>query len=841
MRVLDLEKVKRRKEKKKKMRDNDGSLVDGELGQALKGPGCAALRLVCSSDETDLGKGLLNELSSGSPLTLYRSYMRDTVSFNVSRRCVSLLDDSMLARFYMLEQPEASPKYFNFFYGNDLAKLEKIWGGRLLVLMRGAAEGSWFKLYDYGIYHEIERELSSQAVSAARDTVAGEEEEEEDSSDCSDLDQVEASVSKGGRLSVALEAQRLRVKAACLAQSAALGRQANMELSLSKEPTVFVVDRDREGNRWRLYSCAAGRLGSLRYRPLFSEVEFYRRPRMTSFDGGCFLSRVAMAVGKISLPADHVHSRSCETISGLLSNPGVTSEITKKVGSFVVATHLRTIARPVSRHMAKACNNLFGILFVFGGPASPESLVVCVTADKDAYLLEPAFAKKVVSNKLSRLGRDAPRQKFPAPADWLGKVAPHSSVAAKKVAGIALEGNLVEAATALSTRTYAGCPCEPCISCRDFDYNMSACGPQRLYKSDLGLVDLLKVVGRHDAETEAALLAAGDLSVASFDVESSGRRLDCSVGNEDAAFPVPVGQPDTRHLPREVYAVHEPVLVGFSDHLMLQQGEETIVLEVIEGDGDERHLEGRFLDLVFERRELAVKEKFRLLAPLLDWLAAYRIAHFSFFSSKGDIPSCWVEPSRPIDPEAETAAAVSAFLSAGRLVEADDEVDVELEEVALEAMKELASELGRGSVSPVNSEDSDEDFDSSIPPPRMLGADPWIASRKQARRKKTPSFGRKERSISIRSSMSSSSSSATFNFSDLVIMANPKKSKRAKKEKMSQAEKLRLAAAKQRHRQLEVAWRHSILGMLELRVRRLACCYNVYGFNAEVCCLLTLA
>ena len=51
---------------------------------------------------------------------------------------------------------------------------------------------------------------------------------------------------------------------------------------------------------------------------------------------------------------------------------------------------------------------------------------------------------------------------------------------------------------------------------------------------------------------------------------------------------------------------------------------------------------------------------------------------------------------------------------------------------------------------------------------------------------------------------------------------------------MSAAEKLRLAAAKHRHRQLELAWRHSILGMLEVRVRRLACCYNVYGFNAEV-------
>ena len=93
--------------------------------------------LLCRSAEKSVSKALLEVLAAPeSALDCYRRYLQSTISFSVSYRTVSLLDDDNLGRYYVIADPACDPKYFNALCrsGGDLAKMERCTRRRLVLL-----------------------------------------------------------------------------------------------------------------------------------------------------------------------------------------------------------------------------------------------------------------------------------------------------------------------------------------------------------------------------------------------------------------------------------------------------------------------------------------------------------------------------------------------------------------------------------------------------------------------------------------------------------------------------------------------------------------------------------
>lgn len=116
--------------------------------------------VLASSDEKDLGKALMEHLGGdpNQPMQVYRSYLRATMSSNISHSNLSRMDDALLADFYRLHEPKERPKQFDFFRAADLSKLEECLECRIVVLeassgKRGGLRG---KVHDRRIYDRPE-------------------------------------------------------------------------------------------------------------------------------------------------------------------------------------------------------------------------------------------------------------------------------------------------------------------------------------------------------------------------------------------------------------------------------------------------------------------------------------------------------------------------------------------------------------------------------------------------------------------------------------------------------------------------------------------------------------
>ena len=114
-------------------------------------------RLLGSSETKHLSKILLEYLDPAEePMACYKSYLKSTVSFTVAHRSVSLLSPKLLGQFYMEDQPLAHPKYFDFFEGGNLSKLENCLNKRLVVLIPNGEGNTWNKVHDKRVYDAMQ-------------------------------------------------------------------------------------------------------------------------------------------------------------------------------------------------------------------------------------------------------------------------------------------------------------------------------------------------------------------------------------------------------------------------------------------------------------------------------------------------------------------------------------------------------------------------------------------------------------------------------------------------------------------------------------------------------------
>jgi hypothetical protein len=180
-----------------------------------------------------------------------------------------------------------------------------------------------------------------------------------------------------------------------------------------------------------------------------------------------------------------------------------------------------------------------------------------------------------------------------------------------------------------------GCDCDPCRDSGSFKKNLSADGPQKLYRSDISTFDHLKLFGLFTPALEEAVLTCCDLSIASFDTEALTIAVDDEAGNEDLGWKTDTVS--SLKTPRVVTARQVPIMLSWTDQLGAMGGVPPVVF-----DFDKTKplaMVENFVESLLERRAAAEAEKRRLLAPLFEWLAPLREAHFDFHMGRtGEVP-----------------------------------------------------------------------------------------------------------------------------------------------------------------------------------------------------------
>ena len=526
-----------------------------------------------------LEKILLESLSPDEEASfVYRKYLANTVSFYTAHRSISLLGERELDLFYGGADPLSQPKYFSFFSGGDLSKLESCLGVRIVIVSlfvdkrRRANKWEWQKVHDQRIY-DLCRPNSDSAKTIFSYILSR-----------SEADWV-------------------------------LKRAAPTSLHPTLE-SFFYTPLKAE----RIFACSAHGIS------LLSET-------------GCWLSTLASAM-QVPLPSSHAHTNDCGSLVRLLAlkKEKLRCLMDNQNLVLILASHLRSSVRAKARVMRLVKNNMFAVLKEVSNPGEEcESRVpvVSVLADPPGmYLLAEPFAQAVRSGRQQQTSRPPIRRRSDLKRKPNSKDS--SKVATKKAAKD--QPNKVTFDARL-------CKCEGCLEGKKYDKNMSATGPQALYKSEMSLTDLLRMCGKLDSKAEKDLERAGNFSIASFDIETFARQLDLSAGNEDLNFEQ--RKFSSRAIPRQVEATQEIGLIGFQDYRMMLDSEP---VQIFEHDPDRpKAVVAKFLESVLERRLEAVALKTGILSELISWVEEYKKAHFSFFVDHGFI--------FPVETEEQTSSA----------------------------------------------------------------------------------------------------------------------------------------------------------------------------------------
>lgn len=115
--------------------------------------------VIGNSADKDLGKVLMESLAAewlpgeSDPMAVYRLYLRSSLSANIAHGRLALLEGSLLAEFYRLDDPLAKPKSFDFFRSSDISRLEESMALRIVIL-RECGRGRYHKLHDKRIYDD---------------------------------------------------------------------------------------------------------------------------------------------------------------------------------------------------------------------------------------------------------------------------------------------------------------------------------------------------------------------------------------------------------------------------------------------------------------------------------------------------------------------------------------------------------------------------------------------------------------------------------------------------------------------------------------------------------------
>jgi hypothetical protein len=110
-------------------------------------------RSLGSSSSSCLTKALLSDLAlvlgMSSGLEVYRCYLSSSFNVNISHDTLSILDDSVLARFYNSEEPTRPPRYIDFRETSTWGRLENSLNIRLVLARAPERPGRpWMRIHD---------------------------------------------------------------------------------------------------------------------------------------------------------------------------------------------------------------------------------------------------------------------------------------------------------------------------------------------------------------------------------------------------------------------------------------------------------------------------------------------------------------------------------------------------------------------------------------------------------------------------------------------------------------------------------------------------------------------
>jgi hypothetical protein len=445
------------------------------------------------------------------------------------------------------------------------------------------------------------------------------------------------------------------------------------------------------------------------YRHRDSEVNFCRsvcdllpwrpdplHPSVVASKDLCLVIGVQRAAGRPE-SLDHVHTDFCTRLYSFAFAP---SRARAELGfDLLLVSHLRCRLAASKKRTGwemQASNQTFGVLQLAAEDPTTmthealENLtVVAVTADGYLYQPRAALCTAIIRMKQAQYACSRRvQQTFPSPADQLRqRPAPALDGSAGQQQQQQQQQKKKRTRDESEQHGFHSrqvCPCDACSGPEASKYagNMSANGPQRLYRQPFSAYQWLRFLGRWDEEAERMLLQAGRLSLAAWDVESVAVEVEATAGDEAHDFPESVIS--GLRLPRRTESVQHPVRIGFAHSLMLERGEPVDVCRAVHGegaggiaeDGENRDsLTKAFVEVLRRRRDEAVAAKRAVLAPLFVWLAPYKRAYFAALRDEGLLPDDY-----NLDDLAPDVAAAAAVVHD----EEDDDADAVASALAAE-------------------------------------------------------------------------------------------------------------------------------------------------------------
>ena len=305
-----------------------------------------------------LEKILLESLSPREePLLAYRTYLANTVSCHTSHRSISLLGGGELDLFYAKEEPLTPPKYFNFFSGGDLSKLESCLAVRFVIVSNSSDKrlrcknGEWQKIHDQRIYDLCRASSASRVVASF--------------------------------------------------------------LLLEREVGEWIL-RKREATEappTELFYTP------LKAEAIFCSPA--QKHILLSSSNQCWIQVLVQVLGK-SLSKEHEHSQDCGSLARFLSlqKDQLRNSTDDHELVVLVASHLRSLPRSRTRNMKLAKNNVFAVLKEVSDPGrecDKNVPVVSILAEPvGMYLLKEPFAQAVRSARQSCGTRDQSKPTIPS-------------------------------------------------------------------------------------------------------------------------------------------------------------------------------------------------------------------------------------------------------------------------------------------------------------------------------------------------------------------------------------------------------------------------------------------
>jgi hypothetical protein len=504
----------------------------------------------------------------------YRRYLESTFNPQVCHEAVSLMEEDLLAKFYMETDPYKQPKYMDFFRTSDVSKLESAIDARIVIL-QPAARDEFYKIHDRRIYDSLMGRQEGPTTSFVLDNFRG----------TGRTRTCDLWLLPEGFKYEQMSTEYIFVSAgtSCVQQDGSLCLLQGLRqvIGLSLEENHQHVEECRSLSS--LLKCPERRMFAL------LPAEFILASHIRS--DPCGKSRA------LRLP-----ERNSFGVLLVQRDPNVApSSVVQHSSMPVVCITLENrvyrlkpeFAGPVREGQSRQQRSI-------PGQPYPEPMdAASAKRRKKAANCDPAyFDYKQLYDR-----DDDERREFLA------------------------SGHEPDV-----TNESGSCPC-PCKEASSWDKNMFRRGPQQLYKTKENLFDLLKMVGIMTPQNKSRIDRCCDLSIASFDVESYASPVS-QAGDEDSDF-VRSDVSDQR-LPRRVYATHKPALIGLVDQLMMEEGEDPTILEA--DPNDRRALVASFVETLFQRRDAVVTAKYGILSSLFSWTERYKKAHYGFFVDRGFLP-----------------------------------------------------------------------------------------------------------------------------------------------------------------------------------------------------------